>query len=119
MRVEPFPIPSLTPEPRWRIALYWGTVISFFTLPLFVLILHLVFISYPEILHGHGPGHIGEFRYIFEFHRTLAALVFGLAGLHTGEVIVSTIKAREEPEIVVKTETEASPEAETPILKPK
>jgi hypothetical protein len=81
-------------EPLWRLALYWSTVVSFFTLPLFVLMLHLIFISYPELLHGHAVEHggTGEFKYVFEFHRTLAALIFGLAGLHTGEVIVDRIK---------------------------
>jgi hypothetical protein len=74
-------------EPVWKITLYWGTVISFFTLPLLVFAIHLMLIGYPQILHGNAPGHVGEFKYVFEFHRTLAALVFGLAGLHTGQVI--------------------------------
>jgi hypothetical protein len=100
---------TLNPEPRWRVALYWGTVVSFFTLPLFVLIIHLAVIAYPEFLHGHGPGHAGEFKYIFEFHRTLAALVFGLAGLHTGEVIVDRVRngnGRTPPEPVPVAEKE-------------
>jgi len=77
----------MNPDPLWRIILYWGTVISFFTLPLLVFVIHLMLIGYPQILHGNALGHAGEFKYVFEFHRTLAALVFGLAGLHTGEMI--------------------------------
>jgi hypothetical protein len=80
----------VNPEPKWRVLLYWGTVITFFTLPLLIFVIHLMLIGFPEILHGHGQGHVGEFKYVFEFHRTLAALVFGLAGLHTGEVIATT-----------------------------
>jgi hypothetical protein len=78
-------------DPLWKITLYWGTVISFFTLPLLVFIIHLTLIGYPQILHGNAPSHVGEFKYVFEFHRTLAALVFGLAGLHTGQVIVGNL----------------------------
>jgi hypothetical protein len=80
----------MNPDPLWRIILYWGTVISFFTLPLLVFSIHLALIGYPGILQGNAPGHAGEFRYVFEFHRTLAALVFGLAGLHTGQVIAAS-----------------------------
>jgi len=76
-------------DPLWRTVLYWGTVVSFFTLPFLVFSIHLALIGYPGILHGNAPGHAGEFKYVFEFHRTLAALVFGLAGLHTGEVIAA------------------------------
>lgn len=71
---------SVTEEPRWRIALYWGVVIAFFTLPLVVLVLHLA-----AIFTNFDPTgkHIGEFKYVFEFHRTLAALVAALAGLNS------------------------------------
>jgi hypothetical protein len=80
----------MNPDPLWRIILYWGTVISFFTLPLLVFSIHLALIGYPQILQGNAPSHAGEFKYVFEFHRTLAALVFGLAGLHTGQVIAAS-----------------------------
>jgi hypothetical protein len=76
-------------EPLWRVTLYWGTVVTFFTLPLAILTLHLTFIAWPEILHGNAPVHVGEFKYVFEFHRTLAALVFGLAGLQTTQLIAT------------------------------
>jgi hypothetical protein len=82
----------MNPEPLWRTTLYWGTVISFFTLPLLVFCLHLTLIGHPQILGGNAPGHVGEFKYVFEFHRTLAALVFGLTGLHTGQVIAGSLK---------------------------
>lgn len=95
MQAEP---PLFRSEPRWRVALYWGAVISFFTLPLAILSIHLVAIAYPELLRGHAGGHLGEFKYIFEFHRTLAALVFGLAGLDTGELIVAMVKRASSPE---------------------
>jgi hypothetical protein len=72
------------------VLLYWGTVITFFTLPLLVFVIHLTLIGYPEVLRGNALGHEGDFKYVFEFHRTLAALVFGLAGLHTGEIIATT-----------------------------
>jgi hypothetical protein len=77
----------MSPDPLWRITLYWGTVISFFTLPLVVFVIHLSAIIWPEAFMGNAKGHGSEFKYVFEFHRTLAALVFGLAGLHTGQVI--------------------------------
>lgn len=63
----------MNPDPRWRVLLYWGTVISFFTLPFLVFCIHLALIGYPQILQGNAPGHVGEFKYVFEFHRTLAA----------------------------------------------
>jgi hypothetical protein len=81
-------------DPLWRTTLYWGTVVSFFTLPLLVFFIHLTLIGYPGILHGNAAAHSGEFKYIFEFHRTLAALVFGLAGLHTGEAIVDATRRK-------------------------
>ena len=70
-------------EPLWKTVLYWGTVITFFTLPMLVFVIHLVLIGWPEALHGNAGAHLGEFKYVFEFHRTLAALVFGLAGLNS------------------------------------
>jgi hypothetical protein len=83
-------------EPRWRTVLYWGTVISFFTLPLLVFCIHLTLIGYPQVLGGNVLGHGGEFKYLFEFHRTLAALVFGLAGLHTGQLIATAAKPNDQ-----------------------
>jgi hypothetical protein len=80
----------MNPDPLWRIILYWGTVISFFTLPFLVFSIHLALIGYPQILQGNAPSHASEFKYVFEFHRTLAALVFGLAGLHTGQAIAAS-----------------------------
>jgi hypothetical protein len=76
-------------EPLWRLTLYWGTVVAFFTLPLAIFILHLTLIAWPEIMHGTAPVYAGQFKYIFEFHRTLAALVFGLAGLQTTQLIAT------------------------------
>ena len=49
------------------------TVITFFTLPMLVFVIHLVLIGWPEALHGNAGAHLGEFKYVFEFHRTLAA----------------------------------------------
>lgn len=66
-------------EPRWRVALNWATVITFFSLPLVAFVLHLIAIEFPNVvpLGGHGK----EFGYLSEFSRNVTILAFGLAGL--------------------------------------
>jgi len=87
-------------EPLWKVTLYWGTVVTFFMLPLSVFIVHLLLIGWPGMLSGNAGGHLDEFKYVGEFHRTLAALVFGLAGLQTTQFIATKhFEGRAEPKI--------------------
>lgn len=68
-------------EPRWRVALNWATVITFFSLPLVAFVVHLIAIEWPNVLplNGHGK----EFGYLGEFSRNVTLLAFGLAGLNS------------------------------------
>lgn len=60
-------------EPRWRIALCWIAVITFFALPLLVFIFQ-VFARLPD------PK---EMEWLGNVYKADAALVFGLAGLNS------------------------------------
>jgi hypothetical protein len=69
----------------WRIFLNWGAVIMFFSMPLLVLVIQLAALQFPNWLSKELPQ--TEFKYLYEFQRALAVLVFGLAGLRTWEHI--------------------------------
>jgi hypothetical protein len=71
----------MSPEPRWRVALNWGVVITFFSLPLILFTLHIFYLEFPNSipLAGHGK----EFSYLGEFSRNVTILTFGLAGLNS------------------------------------
>jgi hypothetical protein len=71
----------MSPEPRWRTALNWGSVITFFSLPLVLFTLHILNLLFPAALplSGHGK----EFSYILDFSKNITFLIFGLAGLNS------------------------------------
>lgn len=64
-----------THDPLWRITTYWLVIVLFFALPMLVFLLHaLAFIS------AKFPG---EYSYLTEFHRILAALLFAMLGFNS------------------------------------
>jgi hypothetical protein len=67
-------------DPLWRRIAYWLVIVSFFTIPLVVLILHLTFILDVKAQYG---MHRGEFQYIWTFHATLGAMLIAMMGLHS------------------------------------
>jgi hypothetical protein len=71
-------------EPTWKTFLNWGAIIMFFGMPLLVLVIQLSALTFPHWLSQELPQ--TEFKYLYEFQRALAILVFGLAGLRTWEV---------------------------------
>jgi hypothetical protein len=70
-------------EESWKKFLNWGAVVMFFSMPLLVLIIQLTALTFPGWLSQELPQ--TEFKYLYEFQRALAVLVFGLAGLRTWE----------------------------------
>ena len=68
----------------WKTFLNWGAVVMFFGMPLLVMILQVAALMFPTWLSKELPQ--AEFKYLYEFQRALAILVFGLAGLRTWEV---------------------------------
>jgi hypothetical protein len=68
-------------EPRWRIALCWGTVVTFLTAPFLIFILHLISDEMPTVFHF--SAHMQEYKFLGGFYQTITALIFGLAGLNT------------------------------------
>jgi hypothetical protein len=67
-------------EPLWRRVLCWGAIGLFFSLPIVVFIIQIAAIQSPWL---RLEEHLDEFRYLGVFESTLAALVFGLAGLNS------------------------------------
>jgi hypothetical protein len=70
-------------EEPWKTFLNWGAVIMFFGMPLLVMAIQLLALAFPDVLAKELPQ--SEFKYLYEFQRALAILVFGLAGLRTWE----------------------------------
>jgi hypothetical protein len=70
-------------EEPWKRFLNWGAVIMFFSMPLLVMAIQLLALAFPNVLAQELPQ--SEFKYLYEFQRALAILVFGLAGLRTWE----------------------------------
>lgn len=62
-------------DTRWRWLLCWGTVLTFLSLPLFILGIAL--------LHPEMTAQIREFKFLPKFFESITALVFGLAGLRS------------------------------------
>jgi hypothetical protein len=63
-------------DPLWRRIAYYGVIISFFGLPLVMLAVHLALWDHKETL-------LGEFRYLADFHKVLAALLFAMLGFNS------------------------------------
>lgn len=72
-------------EEPWKTFLNWGVVIMFLGMPLLIMFLQLMALAFPNWLKDPLPQ--DEFKYLYEFQRALAILVFGLSGLRTWEVI--------------------------------
>jgi hypothetical protein len=70
----------------WKLALNWGVVVTFLTLPLVLMVIQLAIIAHPNWV-SNPERHEDHFKYLIEFQRNLAILVFGLAGLRTWETI--------------------------------
>jgi hypothetical protein len=67
-------------DPLWRQFLCWCAVLTFFSAPLAYFILSYLTYEVPTLRDL--PEH-GVWRDLGEWYRILAALVFGLAGLHS------------------------------------
>lgn len=74
----------------WKTFLNWGAVVMFFGMPLLVMVLQIAALAYPGWLSKELPQ--AEFKYLYEFQRALAVLVFGLAGLRTWEHVAANGK---------------------------
>lgn len=72
-------------EEPWKTFLNWGVVIMFLFMPLLIMFIQLLALAFPGFLKEALPQ--TEFKYLYEFQRALAILVFGLSGLRTWEVI--------------------------------
>lgn len=70
-------------EEPWKTFLNWGAVIMFFSMPLLIMVIQITALMFPTWLSKELPQ--SEFKYLYEFQRALAILVFGLAGLRTWE----------------------------------
>jgi hypothetical protein len=67
-------------ESLWRRVLVWGAIGLFFGLPILAFILQIIAIQSPWF---RLEEYLADFRYLGVFESTLAALVFGLAGLNS------------------------------------
>jgi hypothetical protein len=65
-------------DPYWKIALNWGAVLVFFSLPFVIFVTQLW--VYPNL--DQEKAHLD---YLREWMRNVTLLVFGLAGLRTWE----------------------------------
>jgi hypothetical protein len=74
----------MTHEPYWKLFLNWGVVITFLLLPLVIMVIQLYLLSHPDVIKNPAT-YRDHFKYLLEFQRNLAILVFGLAGLRTWE----------------------------------
>jgi hypothetical protein len=66
-------------EPLWRVVAYWMVIISFFSLPLLIFLIHVTI----KLSLIKTPVVQGEFSYISEFHRILAAMLATMLGLNS------------------------------------
>jgi hypothetical protein len=81
------PIKSgMAKEPTWKLFLNWGVVVTFLSLPLVLMTIQLYIIAHPDVIPD-PTKYRDHFKYLIEFQRNLAILVFGLAGLRTWEQI--------------------------------
>jgi hypothetical protein len=74
-------------EPRWKVLLCWGTVLTFLTLPLTIFAMAL---ASREFGWTEFEQHIKEYKFLGNFYQSITALVFGLAGLRTVDRYVET-----------------------------
>jgi hypothetical protein len=70
----------MSQEPLWRRVLIWGAIGLFFGLPVLAFLLQIIAIQSPWF---RLEEYVADFKYIGVFESTLAALVFGLAGLNS------------------------------------
>jgi hypothetical protein len=66
-------------EPLWREVACWCLIVTFFSLPLVVLILHLT-IMLDRVSY---QAHVGEFSYLCRLHRVLAGLLAAVLALNS------------------------------------
>ncbi len=88
-------------EPYWKLALNWGAVITFLTLPLLIMVIQLYVLSHPAWIPN-PEKYVEHFHHLSEFQRNLTVLVFGLAGLRTWERIKENGQKNKEPEPPLK-----------------
>lgn len=81
-------------EQPWKTFLNWSAVCMFFGMPLLVLLIQLAALQFPNWLSQQLPQ--AEFKYLYEFQRALAILVFGLAGMNTWEHVKNGNQQRKE-----------------------
>ena len=67
-------------EPKWRMVLCWGAVVTFFTVPMVGLAILFMADYWPNI-----RNHLSEYKFIGPFFQSVTALVFGLAGLNSAD----------------------------------
>jgi Na+/citrate or Na+/malate symporter len=68
-------------EPLWKTVLCWGSVVTFLTAPLIIFIMHIVSDENPAVFHF--SQHMQEYKFLDRFYQIIAALIFGMAGLHS------------------------------------
>jgi hypothetical protein len=67
-------------EPRWKVVLCWGTVLTFLTMPLIVLALAISARAYGWL---GVEEHLKGYKFLGQFFQSVTALTFGLAGLRS------------------------------------
>lgn len=73
--------------PLWKTVLAWGAVVTFLSLPLFILAVQLYNWTHPGWMIA-DPERVDRLReFLGEFMRNITILVLGLAGLRTWEQI--------------------------------
>jgi ABC-type transport system involved in cytochrome bd biosynthesis fused ATPase/permease subunit len=82
-------------EPLWKTVLNWGAVILFLTLPLIIMTIQLYILLSPKWM-PEAAKYREHFKYLGDFLRNLAVLVFGLSGLRTWETVKQNGKHHEE-----------------------
>jgi fumarate reductase subunit D len=74
-------------EPLWRSILCWGTVITFLTMPLIVLVIAITARLYGWMgLEEHLKG----YKFLGAFYQSVTALTFGLSGLRSLDRFIET-----------------------------
>jgi hypothetical protein len=63
-------------DPLWRKTAYWCVIAGFFGTPVVMVALHLLLWNDRQTLRG-------EFHYIVDYHRVLAALLGAMLGLNS------------------------------------
>ncbi|HET6887582.1 MAG TPA: hypothetical protein VFH87_06630 [Candidatus Udaeobacter sp.] len=84
-------------DPMWKTALNWGAVVTFLTLPLFILGFQIYNWTHPGFVIAIHPERIDKLReFLLEYMRNITVLVFGLAGLRTWEQVKQNGNSRKE-----------------------